>query len=147
MLRVPSHDIYFLHRCGHQSKDQIWIEYNDFLMQLDDEEIIRTKMIETIFYKLGKYNSLVVGASNPKNFKHIENLGMKKRTLWKTHNFSLDLDSLRTKKQSLMEHLSRNSRYQIMRSIRIYQSMFGEINLIKANTMEDAQEMLEFWIR
>ncbi len=132
----------YLHRTGIPTRDQIWIEYNDFLLDVEDEDSIRTAMCECIVYSANKRDAIVIGASDEHRFACIDRLGLKKRTVWETNNYALNLDELRSKNQSVLQFLSRNARYQILRSIRKYQEI-GDIVLEKATSISHAREMLE----
>ncbi|MGR5208740.1 GNAT family N-acetyltransferase [Vibrio sp. PNB23_22_7] len=133
---------HFLHRTGIPAHDQIWIEYNDFLMDAEDEEAIRAAMIERLTYEVDKTDAIVIGASDNTKFDYISRLGLKKRTVWETNNYALNLEELRENDQSVLQFLSRNSRYQIVRSIKKYNEI-GDITLEKARTFEQAKEMLQ----
>ncbi|UUM32891.1 GNAT family N-acetyltransferase [Vibrio japonicus] len=139
---IPFKGKYYLHRTGNPVHDQIWIEYNDFLMDAGEEDLIRVAMVECLVYGVNKPDAIVIGASDEKKFGYIEHLGLKKRTVWETKNYALNLDDLREKNQSVLQFLSRNSRYQILRSMRKYSDL-GEITLEKASSAEKAKEMLK----
>ncbi|WP_222939671.1 GNAT family N-acetyltransferase [Photobacterium sp. BZF1] len=132
---------YYLHRTGVISQDQVWIEYNDFLMVAGDESRIRTAMASCVVHSLDKREALVIGASDDGKFSCINQLGLHERKVWETRNYSLDLHKLRQTNQSVLETLSRNARYQIQRSIRNYQK-FGGISVTKASNAAEAHDML-----
>ncbi|MGR5133840.1 GNAT family N-acetyltransferase [Vibrio alfacsensis] len=141
MSAIPIKTKYYLHRTGIQQQDQIWIEYNDFLMDSLHEEATREAMIESFAYWIDKREAIVIGASDGTKFDHVEMLGLRKRTLWETNNYALHLDELRSKQQSVLQFLSRNSRYQISRSMRKY-SELGDITVEKASDVGQAKGML-----
>ena len=141
-LGIPYKQKYHLHRTGQEELDQIWIEYNDFLIDSRYGVEVRDRMLDHIYYQISKRHALVIGASKESNFSHIEELGLIKRTLWQTKNFSLDLHALKQENKTLLEHLSRNSRYQILRSIKKYQQQYGDIRIEKATDIEKAKKML-----
>ncbi len=139
---MPSKHKYYLHRTGIAEYDQIWIEYNDFLLDQTNEQNIRDCMVEHLVYSVNKFDAIVIGASHKSKFSHIERLGLRKRTIWETNNYALNLSKLKQDNQSVLQFLSRNSRYQILRSIRKYSEM-GELHYEKASTIEQAKEMLQ----
>ncbi len=139
---VPFKNKLYLHRTGIPTRDQIWIEYNDFLLDADDEESIRSSMFECLAYGVNTRDAIVIGASDENKFKCINHLGLKRRKIWETNNYALNLDYLRANNQSVLEFLSRNARYQIQRSMRKYEEI-GDITLEKACSISHAREMLE----
>lgn len=141
-LLVTLKSKHYLHRTGIAAHDQIWIEYNDFLMDADHEEAIRSAMLERLAYGIDKTDAIVIGASDDTKFDDICRLGLKKRTVWETNNYALNLEKLKQDEQSVLQFLSRNSRYQILRSIRKYNEI-GEITLEKANSVRQAKAMLQ----
>ncbi|MBV7299791.1 GNAT family N-acetyltransferase [Enterovibrio paralichthyis] len=132
---------YFLHRTGNLSHDQIWIEYNDFLLDTTEQEVIRQKMVECLVYTIDRRGAIVIGASLDETFQCISQLGLTKRKIWETKNYAIDLTELRSKGQTVLESLSRNSRSQILRSLRNYRQI-GEISLHKAQTVDEAKSLL-----
>ncbi len=56
---------HYLHRTGITEEDQIWIEYNDFLICTQDKENIRQAMFSSVAYWIGKTGAFIVGASKP----------------------------------------------------------------------------------
>ncbi len=139
---IPIKNKLYLHRTGISARDQIWIEYNDFLLDAEDEESIRRALFECLAYGVNKRDAIVIGASEDKKFSCIDHLGLKKRTIWETNNYALNLDELRSNNQTVLEFLSRNARYQIQRSMRKYEEV-GEITLEKACSITQAKEMLK----
>lgn len=140
-LFIPLKSKFHLHRTGIPEHDQIWIEYNDFLLDAGDESDIRQAMTECLIYRVKKRDAIVIGASENNKFDGFKQLGLVKRTVWETNNYALDLNALREDNISIPQFLSRNSRYQITRSIRKY-SEIGQITLEKATSTEQAKQML-----
>ncbi|WP_158262656.1 GNAT family N-acetyltransferase [Photobacterium sanctipauli] len=132
---------YYLHRTGRQDLDQVWIEYNDFLVDAENEESIRVAMAKRLVNELDRLDAIVIGASDEDRFSCINEFGLKSRKIWETANYALDLDELRDKKISVLESLSRNTRSQILRSIRSYEKI-GAISINKACSIDAAKEML-----
>ncbi|WPC72893.1 GNAT family N-acetyltransferase [Vibrio porteresiae] len=128
---------HFLHRTGSQQEDQIWIEYNDFLIADESSEAIREAMCASVTGWLAPNDTFVVGASIPEKFHALKAFGLAERTVWETRNYFLDLDELRVKHQTLLQYLSRNSRYGISRSLREY-SQLGEVIIDTAKSVEQA---------
>ncbi|MDB1123705.1 GNAT family N-acetyltransferase [Vibrio algarum] len=132
---------YYLHRTGEPEEDQIWIEYNDFLLDSERSNEIRKALISRVVYAIGVHDSLTVGASEAQKYDELETLGFSQRKVWETTNYRLDLTPFTESKVDYLSSLSRNSRYQIKRSIRKYQEI-GELNVEKAQTVEEAKALL-----
>ncbi|MBF9002137.1 MULTISPECIES: GNAT family N-acetyltransferase [Vibrio] len=133
---------HFLHRTGSHDEDQIWIEYNDFLIANSDAHEIRDAMCASMQAWIGPNDTFVVGASLPEKFAPMTSLGVAERTVWETKNYFLELSSLREKKQDLLQVLSRNSRYQISRSLREYQQV-GAVTVTTMTTVHEALALFE----
>jgi len=133
---------HYLHRTGIQSDDQIWIEYNDFMMLKEHARDIRNRMTSYIIKKMGCRHAFIVGASEPDIWGQLDDADAVKREIWKAKNYSRELHPLRESGQSLMDVLSRSARYQIRRSIKKYQQ-FGDITIERAATKQQAKEFLD----
>lgn len=133
---------HYLHRTGVGEEDQIWIEYNDFLVSTEGNESIRRAMFSYISNKMGKTDAFIVGACRPEIFSSVDELGMSERKIWETNSYFLDLDPFCCGEQSLLHAISRNSRYQITRSMRRY-SDIGDITVETAQTQKKAIDLLE----
>lgn len=132
-------DSYYLHRIGDELSDQIWIEYNDFLLLKGSEDSVRKVMISTIMEKLVQRGSLVIGASVHLVSKDVP---YSCDIVWDSISYQVDFNALRKKKLSVSQSLSRNSRYQINRSIKNYQKI-GKITVHAATTIEEAKSFIE----
>lgn len=133
---------HYLHRTGVHEEDQIWIEYNDFLISTEQTDEIRYAMCSCIYYWLGKSDALIIGASEPEKFNYMNELGLSERKIWETNNYYLELAPLRDDGKSVLESIPRNSRYQINRSLREYQKI-GEVTVNKMNSAEEALDLLK----
>ncbi len=130
---------HYLHRTGIPSEDQIWIEYNDFLIASKDTDNIRGAMFSSVAYRIGKKEAFVVGASKPEQFSTVNTFGLCERKIWETHSYYLELKEFSREMPSLLKSLSRNARYQITRSLRKYE----EIGPVTIDTMVTEQEALD----
>lgn len=131
---------YYLHRTGDRELDQLWIEYNDFLLLPQYEEITRTAMLSKVMLSVIGNGTFVVGASEKGVFDGALSLGAERRCVWDSIAYKLDLTQLRDNNSSLDQSLSRSGRYQIKRSLRKYESK-GEITVSTATTTEEALRM------
>ncbi|MDC0609964.1 GNAT family N-acetyltransferase [Vibrio sp.] len=138
----PLRTKYYLHRTGYSDEDQVWIEYNDFLISRTDTEHIRYEMCSYLTHRLNSGDAFVVGASKPEQFSCMSELGVIERKVWETTNYHIDLNELCKTDGSVLSAISRNARYQIKRSIREYEKV-GPISVEKCQTIEGAYALLE----
>ncbi len=132
---------HYLHRTGIASEDQIWIEYNDFLISSQRNEEIRSAMFSSVTCWMKKYDAFIVGASQSNLFTASVANGLYQREIWRATSYYVELYDYLGSPDLLLKSLSRNARYQIKRSLRKYE----EIGLVTVETMatrEDALELL-----
>ncbi|MFQ3248889.1 MAG: hypothetical protein ACI9O6_000693 [Glaciecola sp.] len=130
-----------LHKTGDQSKDQIWIEYNDFLLHARYENSVRRKFAEQILKQL-EWDEFVIGASQDEVLTAFRGLQIKESTIWRSLSFKVDLKALRLSNTSYINTLSKNTRYQINRSVKEYEKI-GKLELIVAKNTEEALNWLD----
>ncbi|MGF1765234.1 GNAT family N-acetyltransferase [Aliivibrio kagoshimensis] len=132
----------YLHRMGDESKDQIWIEYNDFLMDKTSATQIRECMASKVFHTIKQRESFIVGASFVNDFDTIHKIGVLQRVTWRTTAYGLDLSVFNGDVDAFTMSLSRSSRYQIKRSIQRYEAL-GELKVETALTVSKAMEFFD----
>lgn len=128
---------HYLHRTGVTQEDQIWIEYNDFLVTSDSADQIRDTMLSSVANRMGKKESLIIGAVDGDKFSNNREFGLEQRKVWETTFYSLDLSKIQNPDRPLLKTLSRNSRYQVTRSLRKY-SEIGDLTVTKAGSVDEA---------
>ncbi len=114
-------DSYYLHRTGNQSLDKIWIEYNDFLMDKDCVDWLRAALNQYVMRHIVKGKGYYFGVSEE---KVLANSGLDKcasDVKWEAMGYRLNLHNYQSFDHYNMHALSKNSRYQIRRSIKKYQ--------------------------
>jgi CelD/BcsL family acetyltransferase involved in cellulose biosynthesis len=108
-----------LFQTGNPQEDQIWVEFNDFLCHPDH----RIEMLE----------------SRAKNLlEHFNNTSI----ILSTPEFKTNLQQLASDGRHYIDSLSRNTRYQINRSIKRYKNLYGAVKLSFANDIDQA---LQYW--
>ncbi|MFV0448241.1 MAG: GNAT family N-acetyltransferase [Vibrio sp.] len=130
---------HYLHRTGVNCEDQIWIEYNDFLISSQRSKDIRAAMFSSVVDWMGKYDAFVVGASRSDLFAASEIHGLYERKIWQATGYSVELNIFLGQPKSLLKSLSRSSRYQISRSLRKYE----EIGPVTVETMVAKEAALQ----
>ncbi|WP_412971975.1 GNAT family N-acetyltransferase [Glaciecola sp. MF2-115] len=125
----------FLHKTGEEKTDQIWIEYNDFLLSATIENAVRTEIIEQVHKQLD-WDEFVIGASTHNALIPFRTMNLNENLVWHSHSYQVNLTRLRNKKLDYLSTLSKNSRYQINRSLKAYRKR-GEISLSVAKTVKE----------
>ena len=133
---------YFLHRTGETHFDQVWIEYNDFLMLEGLETQVRQRMLSTVMRTLVKKDVLVIGACESDTFPETVLPNLARQCIWETTSYMLDLEQLRTQHGCLDRAISRSARYQIRRSIRQYASL-GALSVSTATSSDAIQALFD----
>jgi hypothetical protein len=131
----------YLHKTGDEKLDQAWIEYNDFLVVDEHSEAIKHAFVKYI-KEVMQWDELIIGASDSKTFTPLSLNDLEKRDIWKSLSYKTDLDYIRENKLEYINTLSKNTRYQINRSLRIYQS-WGGIELRFASSVNEAIQWFE----
>ena len=125
---------YWLHKSGDGLNDQIWIEYNDFLIQHEYGDQIREKMWQTWFMRTPRNSKYFVGASlseaftDPRKFARFEHL------TWAAPTYLVPLQnaseaSAAPDDQRLLRLMSANTRSQLKRSMQYFKTEYGELTL------------------
>lgn len=129
----------FLNRTGHDESDQVWIEYNDFLLHKDFEAEARLALIQFCCEEI-EFDEIVVGASLKKALVPFNLYFKKNRVEWYSQTYQVDLRRFYDKSDFLCS-LSSNTRYQIQRAEREYRK-FGSAQVERATTKELALSWL-----
>lgn len=132
----------FLNETGVPAQDQIWIEYNDFLVA-DAHPEARRQCHLCLFESIENWDECSlsgVPASSVKQIRDITDL----RTLidWQVPTYQVDLESIHAKGADYLGSLSRNTRYQIRRAVKAYEQQ-GELKLIRAQSLNEALAMFD----
>lgn len=125
-----------LHRTGNEKLDQTWIEYNDFLLAKGTEKAVRKSMVDHLI-KSDKWDEIIIGASQKAALTPFHMANLSEQLVWHSHSYQVDLAHLRETKTDYLSTLSKNTRYQINRSIRSYEKL-GEIALSTATSPQEA---------
>lgn len=152
-----------LHRTGDRLLDQIWIEYNDFLLDRTVADLVRPLMTACVMNNMKGADTFVVGVTQDKdflgcavmgtdNFEHGTDTLMvladgtvvlpEKEVGWESQAFQLYFAPLQKQHQTLDAYLSRSARYQIKRSMKIYQAA-GGLKVITASSVAQGLVLFE----
>jgi CelD/BcsL family acetyltransferase involved in cellulose biosynthesis len=128
-----------LHETGDEDKDVIFIEYNGFLT---DRRFVPIEPAALAYLhqhgvSAGGYDEIQLGGVAEDRYEAVRAAGFKTYVhALKTTAF-VDLDAIRSAGGDYLATLSSNSRYQIRRALKIYESR-GELALERARSVEEA---------
>ncbi|WP_445426514.1 GNAT family N-acetyltransferase [Alishewanella sp. HL-SH06] len=132
-----------LHQSGRADLDQIWIEYNGFLTAKLHSTEIEDCALNFVKTQL-QWDEWIIGAIElPKAQRYAAQLQVQSHVLWEAPCYGVDLYSLRQQQQAYSDSLSANTRYQINRSLKLYQQR-GEVKLVRPQSLAEALEWFEF---
>jgi len=105
---------WFLHRTGNIKQDQIWIEYNDFLLVKDAEDSVRLAMVKALSQHDHKIKEFVIGLSSEKVLNCFNLCFVHSSLLIKSLGYLANISHI--KNSYLQDIPSKNTRSQIKRS-------------------------------
>lgn len=127
-----------LHQTGHRQQDQIWIEYNGFLAEQGMEASVAAACLKHLCNDMPQWDEFIVGAIDAEEARHYAELtGLFAHLRWEAPCYGVDLDALRRSGQHYLDTLTRNTRYQINRSHRLYEA-WGAVELVRPDSAEEA---------
>ena len=127
-----------LNQTGDQEKDQIWIEYNGFLAKERHLDNVTTSGIKFLIETLDLWDEMIVGAITDHQATLLENGGnLMRHNLWHAPCYGVDLKAIRSYNRDYLSTLSRNTRYQIQRSIKLYEQS-GSLKIETADSTNNA---------
>jgi len=107
-----------LHRTGIATNDEIWIEYNDFLLDSDHAPALRSQMFRYICDNL-VFDELVFGVADSRLIANLPEIGqLRREDIWQANAYCVRFHDEAT--APFDGYLSANSRYQIKRSLKLY---------------------------
>ncbi len=127
---------------GDPVKDQIWPEYNQMLLDDMHRDVLLPLMMEFLIRKINGWDELVIGASTATVVEELSSAsGLSFHEIWCSKSYCIDLSSLRRKGTGYLSTLSRNTRYQIKRSLRQYEAQSPMV-LERASSANQAIDFL-----
>jgi len=125
-----------LHRTGVAACDEIWIEYNDFLLDKNHATSVRSQMFRYICDNLA-FDELVIGASSSQVIDVFDKCtALKRIDTWQANSYQVKFHDAAN--DPFETYLSANSRYQIKRSLKNY----AECKLDVAKDMQSVKEWM-----
>ena len=127
---------WWLNRTGDDKYDQVWIEYNDFLIDKTYECEVRASLITFLAHKKG-WDEFMVGMVSSNVEQYFERLSSHKRYLIKDFGYQINLREIVT--SYLKDVLSRNTRQKINQSQRLLEKQ----GVMEFNVLTLCNEKLE----
>ena len=125
-----------LHQTGKAEQDQIWIEYNGILTHPDHHHQVTGACLEFLTGSATAWDELMIGAVGEDDATLMTVASrLRRNDLWNAPCFGVDLRTIRDSGEQYIATLSRNTRYQIRRSLRKYE-MVGEVSVDVADSVE-----------
>ncbi|MBM7035168.1 GNAT family N-acetyltransferase [Vibrio ulleungensis] len=122
---LPGFEDYHLHRTGQRDLDQIWIEYNDYLLDAELSDQLRPLLNQYVMDNVVKRGGFSIGVSKQEVLAHSGLSKHSQRTIWSTMAYRVNLHRYQSFSEYEKQTLSKNARYQIRRSKKRYQVMGG----------------------
>lgn len=130
-----------LHQTGAPEQDEVWIEYNGFLLDRSAAAEARQACIAHLCAADDGWDELVIGVVEAHEVPAYACGDLCPLTIWQAPSYGIDLTKLRAGGGSYLDSLSRNTRQQIRRAIRLYDQR-GGLAVRRAQTTEEALRML-----
>lgn len=124
---------------GDSVKDQIWIEYNGILASSAVQSVVWELVLNSVPRLYPANDELVLGAIDKKCRDLLVRLDTSFgiHEIWRSYGYGVDLEKLRSANQAYLSSLSKNTRHQINRALRLYQNR-GTLRLLKADSLEES---------
>ena len=129
-----------LHRTGLPEWDQIWIEYNQLLLDRAHQKTAPAALI-TFLLSRDDWDELELGASDSQVLQNYQTTPLIPVEHWSSPCYGVDLNALRQTGKHYRDSLSRNTRYQINRSEKRYQQS-GQLTFA---CVQDPKAIAEWW--
>lgn len=131
-----------LHQTGSPGEDQIWIEYNGFLVR-NGLEVEVVNAIADHFDRNSGWDELVLSGVNPERVRqYAAAAGLVTHVRWEAPCYGVDLEAIRDSGKTYLETLSRNTRHQITRSLKLYQAV-GPVHVYRPSSVDEALKLFD----
>lgn len=136
ILGVANIKQWWLHKTGQQHLDQIWLEYNDFLLAKTNEAEIRNEMIQYLKNNVLTAHEFIIGLTENTVHESFAHHFKNNRTLIRSVGHLIDHQQYATSYDQNV--ISKNTRYQIRRTERL----LSEQGKLAFNVITDSAEIL-----
>lgn len=108
-----------LNHSGDEALDQIWPEYNGFMVKAGYEAAVYTSCLAGLQAAVDGWDEFWTGVMRDGRVESInQRAGFLVHTLWEAPTYAVDLTALREQDKTYLSSLSRSTRYQIRQSQR-----------------------------
>jgi hypothetical protein len=128
---------YRLHQVGDQSHDQIWIEYNDFITIDEHTNASINACLLALQTTLDKWDEILISMITASRAKKIQADIRNGHIISRIPTYVTEFENI-ANGGDYVSSLKSNTRYQINRSIRLYEERYGKLGLNSASTTEEA---------
>jgi len=132
---------YRLHQMGDPLLDQIWMEYNDFICVDKYRVSAVNACIQALQKSEEKWDEIILSMMSTSRANDIQNVIGDSHVMLTNPCYASNLDSVKGDNPQYLATLTPNTRYQINRSIRLYQKLHGEIKYVFAKNTDEALEL------
>lgn len=130
----------YLNRFGQQDLDQIWIEYNDFMVEKVNASIIKEAMLNFVFkYKVA--DEFIIGMTNEQSLQPYSLVNYNVRYMMESPGYLASLAHC-SSLDDYLKTLSRNTRSQINRTHKLLKEQ-GDIQLTEALSTDQKHSFLK----
>ncbi len=126
-----------LHQLGNIPMDQIWMEYNDFICDSQHRENAVDACLKVLQRREFNWDEIVLPMMPRSRAEHLLSSIPLASVGLTASCFAVDLSEIRDSDREYLQFLTSNTRYQIKRSMRLYEKKYGPLELIKANNREE----------
>jgi CelD/BcsL family acetyltransferase involved in cellulose biosynthesis len=130
-----------LHQTGDPLKDQIWIEYNDFIC-LDEYRKSAVKACLQALNEDNSWDEIVISMMPASRASEIADEIPLAKLEQGQPCYAVNFESVKNAKKEFLDTLSRNTRYQVRKSIRLYENIYGPVTI---ETAQNQQQALDFF--
>lgn len=130
-----------LNETGEALRDQQWIEYNGLIAAEKHRAVATRAAVRHLLEADSGWDELLIGVIPDSEAKlYVDSFQLRSHVKWESVSHAIQLDGIDSM-QTYLRRLSKNTRYQISKSVRLYQSS-GDILVKSAKTPDEAKQML-----
>jgi CelD/BcsL family acetyltransferase involved in cellulose biosynthesis len=126
-----------LHQTGDPQRDQIWIEYNDFICT-PEHRVAASNACLNVLHQDPKWDEIVISMMREARSAEISVENARLRETMNLPCFAVDLADLRKSRSDFLSSLSGNTRYQIRKSSRLLENEQGDLSIQLAGNLDEA---------
>jgi len=134
---------YRLHQMGDPLLDQIWMEYNDFICVDEYREAAVNACLKALQESENKFDEIILSMISASRASRIQKAINGSQILLTNPCYSKNLGNIQGEDPQYISTLNSNTRYQIRRSMRLYEQLHGEVEYTFAQGVVEALAMFK----